>query len=120
MNELLLTLVFMLVLDGIYISIIRQQFEHMIIKIQRVVMTVKYLPAMVVYALMVLGLYYFIISKKKSVLDAFLLGVLVYGVYDMTNYATIKKWSLRVAIMDMLWGGVLFGLTTYLVYKFSA
>lgn len=117
MNELVLILLIMLVLDGIYISIIRGQFENMIIAIQRVVMTVKYLPAAFVYILMVTGLYYFIVSKNKSVLDAFLLGVLVYGVYDMTNYATIKKWSLKIALMDMLWGGVLFGLTTYLVYR---
>jgi uncharacterized membrane protein len=117
MNEWLLILVIILVLDGIYLSLIKGQFENMIIAIQRVVMTVKYVPAMFVYVLLVSGLYYFIVSKNKSVLDAFLLGVLVYGVYDMTNYATIKKWSLQLALMDMLWGGVLFGLTTYLVYK---
>ena len=117
MNELVLILFIMLLLDGLYLSLIKDQFSHMIIGVQKVVMTIKYLPAAVVYALMVFGLYYFIISKNKSVLDAFLLGVLVYGVYDMTNYATIKKWSLKIALMDMLWGGVLFGLTTYLVYR---
>jgi uncharacterized membrane protein len=51
------------------------------------------------------------------VLDAFLLGIVIYGVYETTSYALLKKWKLSIVLMDTLWGGVLFGLTTALVYS---
>lgn len=33
-----------------------------------------------------------------------LLGLVAYGVYDLTNLATINGWSLRLALVDMAWG----------------
>jgi len=49
-------------------------------------------------------------------LDAFLLGLTIYAVYELTSMALLKKWSWLTVIMDTTWGGILFGLTTYLVY----
>ena len=46
-----------------------------------------------------------------------MLGVLIYGVFDTTNYALFKKWDWKLAVMDSLWGGVLYGLTTFIVYN---
>ena len=66
---------------------------------------------------MVFGLYYFIVKDKKPVLDAFLLGLLVYGVYDLTNLGTLTNWTIKMTIMDSLWGASLFAITTYVVYK---
>jgi uncharacterized membrane protein len=66
-------------------------------------------------------LYYFILTKSKDsknkVLDAFLLGICIYGVYETTNYATLKKWPIRMLVVDTLWGGVLFALTTIIYYR---
>lgn len=56
----------------------------------------------------------FTIDKVKTPQEAFILGMLVYGVYDSTNYATLKNWDLGVAIKDTLWGGVLFYVIKYL------
>jgi uncharacterized membrane protein len=33
-----------------------------------------------------------------------LLGLVVYGVYDMTNLATLKGWSWKLSLLDMAWG----------------
>ena len=57
-------------------------------------------------------LYYFIIKDKRSVLDAVILGSGIYGVYAWTIYALLKNWTLKVVIIDTIWGGILFGLTT--------
>jgi len=65
----------------------------------------------------VFSLNYFIISRKKPLIDAFILGIVIYGVYETTNYAILQKWSLFAVILDTFWGGLLFTLTTYIAYK---
>jgi uncharacterized membrane protein len=57
--------------------------------------------------------------KRRPILDAFLFGLVIYGVYETTNIATFKKWSPFVAILDTLWGGVLMAATTFITYKLS-
>ena len=32
------------------------------------------------------------------------LGLAMYGVYDLTNYATLAKYPLSFALTDMVWG----------------
>lgn len=46
-------------------------------------------------------------SLRTAALCGFLLGLLAYGTYDLTNLATLKGWTATVAIADMVWGGVL-------------
>lgn len=41
-----------------------------------------------------------------------LFGVLVYGVYDLTNYSTLRDWPVRLVLVDIAWGGVVGGVTT--------
>jgi uncharacterized membrane protein len=115
-REVLISIVALLVLDGIYIYLTHKIFADQIINVQRVVMTLKPLGALVCYILLIAGLNYFIIQRNRSVPEAFFLGLVIYGVYDSTNYATLKKWEANVAIMDTLWGGSLFALTTAITY----
>jgi uncharacterized membrane protein len=42
-----------------------------------------------------------------------LLGFVAYGTYEMTNYATLKDWSLRMVVLDWTWGTVLTGLSAW-------
>ncbi|SFO83721.1 DUF2177 family protein [Tranquillimonas alkanivorans] len=39
--------------------------------------------------------------------DGALLGAIAYGTYEMTNYATLKGWSLQQVAVDWLWGTAL-------------
>jgi uncharacterized membrane protein len=69
---------------------------------------------------MTCGLYYFIIQPNKGVLDAFLLGIFVNGIYESTNYSAFSKWTLQMVVIDTIWGGLLFGITSFLfrqIYK---
>jgi uncharacterized membrane protein len=43
-----------------------------------------------------------------------LFGFSVYGVYDMTTLAVFKKWDIKLAIIDMVWGGFLFAFSKYM------
>jgi uncharacterized membrane protein len=36
-------------------------------------------------------------------------GLVLYGVYDLTNLALLEKWTVRMTIADIVWGGVLCG-----------
>ena len=115
-REVLISIVALLVLDGIYIYLTHKIFADQIVNVQRVVMTLKPMGALVCYLLLIAGLNYFIIQRNRSIPEAFFLGLVIYGVYDSTNYATLKKWEANVAIMDTLWGGSLFALTTAITY----
>jgi len=113
----LIIAIILVVLDFIYIGLNKKTFELQIADVQRVSMQLRPLGAIVVYAFLIFGLYWFIVREKKSVYNAFLLGLVIYSVYEFTNYALLKKWGLEIAIMDTLWGGALFALTTYFTYQ---
>jgi uncharacterized membrane protein len=53
----------------------------------------------------------------KSYRDAFLLGVLSYGIYNATNFATIKQWTVNTLIFDTLWGGTVCLGAYYVLHK---
>lgn len=115
-KQIIASAVIMLVLDFIYLSINRVNFENQVISIQRVIMQVRPVPVVFCYALLIFGLAYFILRQHRSPLEAFILGVVIYGVFDTTNSAIFKKWSYHLAIMDTLWGGILMAATTQAVY----
>jgi uncharacterized membrane protein len=113
--SLLISAILFIVIDSVYLSITKKYFEKQIQNIQGSPMQLNFLGAALCYLFLIIGLNYFIIKPRKSVQDAFLLGVIIYGVYETTNYAVFKKWSILTVFMDTLWGGVLFALTTYLI-----
>jgi uncharacterized membrane protein len=109
----------MLVLDVIFLGLNRDMFQLQVAEVQRVVLEVRYLGAVLCYPLLIFALYYFIIKDRRPVIDAMLLGFVIYGVYETTTYALLKKWKLQTMMIDTLWGGILFGLTTMITYKLT-
>jgi uncharacterized membrane protein len=107
----------MVLLDSIYLSIFKKHFEHQIQIVQGKLMNVKMLPLVITYCILVFGLYYFIIKQRMSPVDAALLGFVIYGVYEFTNKTIITDWMYFTTIVDVIWGTILFGLTTYLYNK---
>ncbi len=118
LNTIIIILVIMLALDSIYLYATSSIFGVLVAKIQRTAMQVRLSGAIVVYLLLALGLYYFIIKDDRSAWEAGLLGLIIYGTFDFTNYAMFKNYDLSVAIMDTLWGGILFALTTKGIHSF--
>jgi len=106
----------MLMLDGLYLNAIGTQYGEQVAKVQRTAMNIKMSGVVACYIFLIVGLYYFILKENRSIFDAFLLGIVIYGVYDATTYAIFKHWSPVLAITDTLWGGILFALTTAVVY----
>ena len=118
-KELLISGIIMILIDYIYLNSVANYFNNLLIKIQKNPMKVKLTGAILCYILLVLGLNYFIISKKNKLLDAFILGFIIYGVFETTNYAIFKDWEIFPVLLDTVWGGILFYLTTYATYKIA-
>ena len=64
--------------------------------------------AFVVYVLLGTGVALFVIPRAPTVSLAAaygaLFGLVVYGVYDFTNYSTLRQWPLVLALADVAWG----------------
>jgi uncharacterized membrane protein len=114
---ILLAVIFVLV-DAGFLYLMSNIFQTMVKKIQGSPLKMELLPTVACYIVLVSSLYYFVIYKKGSYLDAFLLGFFIYAVYETTNMAIFKDWSVSVGLIDLTWGGFLFLITTYL-YKNS-
>ena len=108
----------MLALDSIYIYFTKTIFGELVAKIQRTAMQLRLEGAAIVYILLAIGLYYFIIKPGRSALDAGILGLVIYGTFDFTNYAMLKNYDIQVAIMDTIWGSLLFAITTLFLREF--
>jgi uncharacterized membrane protein len=111
--QLGVTAAVMLLADAAWLSYIAPEFRAMIAGIQGSPMVAKLIPAAICYVVMILGLWYLVIRPAGRDITAAAtqgaaLGATVYGVYEMTNLAIIKSWSPRLALMDWIWGTVLF------------
>jgi uncharacterized membrane protein len=61
-------------------------------------------------------------SWQTALVMGALFGFFCYMTYDMTNYATLRVWSLKVTILDLIWGTFLTGtaaaIGTWVTLKF--
>ena len=78
-------------------------------------MELKVPPARIFYVVFLLGLIFFVINPNQSntLLNVFLIGaffgLVTYGTYDLTVYASMNIFSLKLVIADILWGMFLSG-----------
>ena len=115
-KQIIISSIILLALDFIFIYLISRTFSSQIFVVQHSPLHVNILGAILCYGFLIFGLNYFILKKRRSVFEAFLLGIVIYGVYETTSLALLRNWRLSTVIIDTLWGGILFGLTTYLTY----
>ena len=112
---MLVSAIIFITTDFVYLNVIKDYFLNQIKQVQGSEPKVNFLGVALCYIFLITGINYFIIKPRKSVNEAFLLGLIIYGVYETTNYALLKNWSIFTVIIDTLWGGLLFAFTTYIV-----
>ena len=73
-------------------------------------------PAIAFYLLYILGIMWFAVAPalaqgrwQSALLNGAAFGFFAYMTYDLTNYATLRDWSLKITLADMVWGTVLTG-----------
>jgi len=106
-------------LDYFYLGLMKGYFENQVKNVQGSPLQINFLGAIICYIFLICGLNYFIIKPKRSIQDAFLFGLVIYGVFETTNLALFKNWSWITVIMDTLWGGFLCALTTFITMYIS-
>jgi len=73
-----------------------------------------------VYFLMALGLSMFVVSASvgqpaSAALRGALFGLVVYGIYDLTNFGTLIGWSIKLTVVDILWGMTIYAIAGAIV-----
>jgi uncharacterized membrane protein len=103
------TLLTFLLLDGIWLGLLMAPTYRELLG-SLMLEKPLLLPAAVFYCLYVFGCVVFVVlpalSWQWAVKRGALLGLVAYGTYDLTNWATLRGWSVQVTLMDWFWGMV--------------
>lgn len=111
--RLLKALVAFIAIDMLYLGVLKRdsiQSYFKNINCGRAI-SVRVPAALVSWFFLALGLELFVFpyanSKKDAMMRGALVGLVIYGVYDATNFASLDRWTLKFSIMDTLWGTIL-------------
>ena len=103
-KEIVILGIIFILIDAIYLKLMSSHFNTLVTNIQnQEQMEFRIFPAILCYIFLIIGLQYFIISKEQSVMDAAILGWVIYGVYETTNAAIFKKWDYFSLTIDTIW-----------------
>ena len=116
------TLLTFLIIDAVWISTVtRPVFER---NIGEFMLDQPRLGAAALfYTLYVAGILYFAVmpalssdSMRLAVINGAVLGVLAYGTYEATNFATMKGWAWSMVAIDVAWGAALTAVAAWVGY----
>jgi uncharacterized membrane protein len=73
--------------------------------------------AICVYILFAIGILVFVLPNAsgnylKALMYGAIFGLVIYGIYDLTNYSLLANWPLRITLIDMVWGTFLCALVS--------
>ena len=123
MNPILVAFITVIVMDAAWLSLNYNYHSKLITAVQHSPIAVRLIPAIAVYILIPLAVTYFAVNEAKSVKNAgmkgALLGLSMYGLYDLTNLATLKGWTYEMALMDTAWGTLVCATSAAVAYKFK-
>jgi uncharacterized membrane protein len=118
------TLVVMFICDYVWLSNNKASYTALVNKVQKRDKFTINIPAAVVVYLFVALAFIGILSPNleirvvqsklltEAILEGALFGLAVYGIYNATNMAIFANYDMTIAIMDTLWGTVLFAIAS--------
>ncbi len=114
-----ITLISLVVIDAVWLRLVmmplfQQHMRHLLGD------GILLAPVIIFYLFFPTGICFFVVqpalASGTSLLAVFgrglFLGLLAYCAYDLTNLATLRDWPVGVAVLDMLWGGVVTALSS--------
>ena len=102
-----LAFVLLLLVDFLYLSVISGPAMRMFQAIQGSPVTFNYVAAAIVYVALA---YLVTMPGIDSAAKAAALGAATYAVYDFTNLAIFRNYTIKFAMIDTAWGGALFAI----------
>ncbi|MGE3958836.1 MAG: DUF2177 family protein [Vicinamibacterales bacterium] len=117
-----------LVLDGLWLGVLMKDFYvRQFGPIGRIVdggFAPIWWAAAVVYVLLGIGVAALAVPRATSLTGAIahgaLFGLVVYGVYDLTNYSTLAQWPAIVTAADIAWGTIACATVAAIVFSVSS
>ncbi len=114
----LFIIIFMLflIIDGIWLGIITKNFYKNEMKSvgdfdEKGSFKTNWASVVIIYIILTLGIIFLVDPVLKSgwfdyriMLRGMVFGLVAYGVYDFTNHALLKDWSLKLTLIDLTWG----------------
>jgi uncharacterized membrane protein len=104
------------IIDAIWLSQVASSIYRPILG-DSMVDKIRILPAALFYLFFPVGVIVFAVMpalRDGHAMTAFalgaLLGALCYATYDLTNYATLKNWTLQVTVIDIAYGAITTGI----------
>lgn len=80
----------------------------------------RVIPAALFYLGYIAGVLWFVSipalradAPVAALIGGLLIGLMAYGTYEFTNYATLRDWSMNQVVIDMIWGGALTGVSAW-------
>mgnify|MGYP001559649184 CR=1 FL=1 len=122
----LITLLLFITIDSLVInaltsSIYKSQLKE-IIRADSSILGSAWWSVLLVYILISFALTYYVIIKEKNnnelnvFLKGIILGFVIYGIFEFSNYSLINNWSGLLLLVDIIWGTVLCGLVAFITF----
>lgn len=119
-----LTLVIFLCIDAFWLGLVAPKFYRS--QIGHLMADKANLPAALIFYFLFIGvLVYFVVAPgltmpmREVILRGALFGLVTYATYDLTNFATLRDWSVLVTVVDMIWGMFLTATTSILAVRLA-
>jgi uncharacterized membrane protein len=128
MLQTVIAIITFLILDAIWLGVLAKNLYlnafGNILRMSDGAMMPYWPAAVVVYFALLLGLLFFVIPKAQgNILHALIYGAVfgfvTYATYDFTNLCVLADWTLKISIIDTIWGMVLCGLTSMITVWLS-
>jgi uncharacterized membrane protein len=133
---ILLSISALLVLDFIYVASVTVFYKRSVKVIQRGEdMKLNVFLGILCYVIMIIGLIFIIITQlsrygslrslshinklKYALRFGGVVGFVIYGVFNTTNLAIFKRYSVPLAVIDIIWGSLLYTIATYVYLVMS-
>lgn len=128
LRQFFVALVLFAAFDFFWLGIVMKDFNMRqlseIGRIENGIFQMYYPAASATYFLMALAVPLYVLpnsTRRDSLLRVFfsgaILGLIIYGVFDMTNLAILKDYPLAFIVPDIAWGTFVFGLVSLLTLK---
>lgn len=122
MLSLIFLTIFVLVIDFIWLNMNTQMYKKLVLSVQKQEMKVNIIGAFLSYFCVILLLVFYAIplvrskSKTPSIQTCIIygggMGFLAYAIFNFTNLGIFRNYDIKTALLDTIWGGVLFSIST--------